>query len=211
MIEIILAIAIIAIGISSVMVLFTSGLRKSNEAVTANTMPDAAETLLAAVRQAALSYAQENGWGAFDTQYTALNTDGWSESKEPGLKISDFGSNLEKNGSLLINRSDMSILYRQLTAVAGSEYVTEFSAIAEVRRCDNPADLVFSHPQTPAEKLAVSNDVMFNDADGGNALSKCRKVLSVRVSYPAHLPMSERESKIYRIEIFNDKYDRFLL
>lgn len=211
MIEIILAISIIAIGISSVMVLFTSGLRSSNGAVTANTLPDATESLLSAVRQAALAYGQENGWGNFDARFAALHDDGWS--KEDALKLSDFGSKLDENGDrLIILNGGQSMLFRQLSAVPDTSpvvYATDFSAIAEVRRI-TPAALVVSHPVTPDQKLADSSDAAFNDADGSNALGNCRKVLSVRISYPAHLPMSERESKIYRLELFNDKYDRFL-
>lgn len=211
MIEIILAISIIAIGISSVMVLFTSGLRSSNGAVTANTLPDATESLLSAVRQAALAYGQENGWGNFDARFAALNGDGWS--KESDLKLSDFGSKLDENGDrLIILNGGQGILFRQLSVVPDTSpvvYTTDFSAIAEVRRII-PAALVVSHPVTPDQKLADGSDAAFNDADGSNALGNCRKVLSVRISYPAHLPMSERESKIYRLELFNDKYDRFL-
>ena len=212
MIEIILAIAIIAIGISSVMVLFTSGLRSSNGAVTANTLPDATESLLSAVRHAALSYGQANGWGSnFNTLFTGIQDNDWA--KENGLKLSDFGSKLDENGSrLIVLDGGKSVLYRQLSVVPDTSpvvYTTDFSAVAEVRQI-TPAALVISHPVTPDQKLADSSDAVFNDADGSNALGNCRKVLSVRISYPAHLPMSERESKIYRLELFNDKYDRFL-
>ena len=220
MIEIILAISIIAIGISSVMVLFTSGLRSGNEAVQMSSVPDAVESILAHVRQTAIAQANANGWGA-SPAFPAVKEGDWG--KEEGIEISAFdssGTPLETNGTGIISLNNgRDLLYRQLVVAevdstgAPSRFAHTFSAIAEVRSI-TPADIVLSHPHRILEdSLPSAGDagaVNLQDADSQNAQTLCRRVLEVRISYPADVAMSARQSKIYRIEIFNDKYNRFL-
>lgn len=219
MIEIILAISIIAIGISSIMVLFTSGLRTGNDAVQLNNVPDATESILAHIRQTVAFYGLETGWSSnISTTFPNLPGNGWSAVT--GVNISAFGNNLDTDGRSVVSANGGSnLLYRQLvvTAVdssgAPTHYASTFSAIAEARRVVTLPAIVLSHPHTPlGEHLPTSGtgSVNLSDTEGANADANCRLVLEVRISYPADAAPEARESKIHRIEIFNDKYNRFL-
>ena len=153
MIEIILAISIIAIGISSVMVLFTSGLKSGNDAVQLDSVPDATESILTHVRQTAAAYGLENGWSA--QPFQALNASGWEVKSS--VTISAFGNNLDTDGRAIVAvNSGSDLLYRQLVVSAvnssgtPTHYSHTFSAIAEVRRISSPPSIMLSHPHTPS-------------------------------------------------------------
>ena len=221
MIEILLAVAIIAVGISSVMVLFTSGLRTGNDAVVSSDFPNAAESLLATVRRQALQYAESNGWNAsIDSAsvYPAVPSTGWPALSETSLKIelSDFGNIAASDESVISSSTGSKLLYRQLVASkvnkdgTVAEYDAPFSAVAEVRRVQSPADILISNPWFPLQNLDTKDGASpkFKDADNQDSQNRCRRVLEVRISYPAHLPAASREYKIYRLELYNHKYDR---
>ena len=220
MIEILLAIAIIAIGISSVMVLFTSGLRTGNDAIVSSDFPNAAESLLAAVRRNALQYGEANGWNANidnTSVYPVVPSTGWPELKDTAnIELSDFGNIAASGESVISIASGSKLLYRQLAASAVSddgtvtEYAPSFSAVAEVRRVSSPTDILTSHPWFPLNNLETKDGTSskFTDSDGQDSQNRCRRVLEVRISYPADLPAASREYKIYRLELFNYKYDR---
>ena len=215
MIEIILAISIIAIGISSVMVLFTSGLKTGNEAVQLNNLPDATESILAHIRQIAAANGTTAGWGtAMGFQNLANN--GWND--ESGVAMSAFTVSDTDERAIIPSNSGSNYLYRQLVVTAVNAageptgYASTFSAIAEVRRINNPTPIMLSHPHKPLkEPLPADTVSAFTDADGGNSQTACRLVLEVRISYPAEAVPESRQSKIHRLEIFNDKYNRFVL
>ncbi len=239
MIEIILAIAIISIGISSVMVLFTSGIKTSNSTVGNSKLPDVAESVISRVKAAALEHCDASGWkNTFDNTFPALKDNRWTYSEktnngvttkkgEKGVNKSDFSFNSSesKDGRVLIEDGSGNFLYRQLrhskyvsTDSADNEYETIFAAIVEVRQVAPPgntydvnSDILMSSPITP-QTLLPEDDVkgLGNARDAHSALAKMRRVLEIRISYPADVAMDMRDSKIYRIELYNDKYDGFL-
>ena len=215
MIEIILAISIIAIGISSVMVLFTSGLKTGNDAVQLSNLPDATESMLAHIRQVAASYGTVTGWNNI-MRFPVLASGGWKD--EPGVNISDFSPSATDGRAIIASDSGSgsNYLYRQLVAIAvdnsgnPTNYASTFSAIAEVRRISAPGRVMLSHPHAPLGGELPSGASDFLDADEEDSRTRCRLVLEVRISYPADAVPASRESKIHRLEIFNDKYNRFV-
>lgn len=222
LIEILLAIGIIAIGLSSAMVLFTSGLRVNNDAAQSGILPDAVEAILSEVRRKVLKDAPEKGWAQEAPSWpAATDAAAWPGA---GVALSAFtttGSNADKT---LIVSGD-SLLYRQLKVTGVGDdgkpnaWESGFSAIAEVRRVASPGDIVISKPWDPKTKLATrdagTGNVLFPDAGEGTSLAQkdpqknCRIVLEVRISYPADVPMASRESQVFRVEVFNEKYNRF--
>ncbi len=215
MIEIILAISIIAIGISSVMVLFTSGLKTGNDAVQLNNLPDATESILAHIRQIAVSNGTATGWDTNAMGFRNLTANGWTETDEPGVEISAFTVSDTDGRAIIPSNSGSNYLYRQLitTAVDDSgnptHYASTFSAIAEVRRISNPP-IRLSHPHAPLTDELTLADADLQDAEGADSRAQSRLVLEVRISYPAEAVPESRQSKIFRLEIFNDKYNRFV-
>lgn len=228
MIEIILAISIIAIGISSVMVLFTAGVKSTEATLKYTNLPDAAETAIAEIRALASTHAGPTGWHSnFESSFPTLGSTGWKGVKLP--QFADFNSKFktenkpEKDGKTLISDDSGNYLYRQLrytdydtTASADHTYETVFSAIIEARSVGTPGpvysetDIQIANPLKPSEKLSVDKVKAFRDArddDHVNLFRKVRRILELRVSYPADVAPELRDTKIYRIELYNDKYD----
>lgn len=237
MIEIILAISIISIGISSVMVLFTSGIKSSNATVDSSKVSDVADTVIADVRARASGHYDTTGWKSqFDTEFPALNSDGWNNSDGEVLdskKISDFtfkpAGEPDKDSRVLISDGNGNYLYRQLRCTffdssnpANNQYETVFSAIAQVRQVSAPeneykfsSDIKVSNPLDPGAKPLEEEvvkglcDIRDSEAASTNVFKKTRRIVEIRISYPADLAPELRDEKIYRIELYNDKYDGF--
>ena len=226
LIEILLAIGIIAVGLSSAMVLFTSGLRVNSDAAQSGILPDAVEVILSEVRRKVLKDAPEKGW----SQEAAAWPSGTDASAWPaaGVELSSFpAADLSSDKTLIVNGD--SILYRQLKVTGVNDsgvpnaWESGFSAIAEVRKIASPDDIIISNPREPQSQLLTrdpsTKKVRFPDAgdavagdprlEKNDAQLNSRLVLEVRISYPAEVPMASRESQIYRLEIFNEKYNRF--
>ena len=241
MIEIILAISIISIGISSVMVLFTSGIKSSNVTVDSSKVSDVADTVIADVRARASVHYDTTGWRSqFDTEFPSLNSKGWTDSDGKVLdtkQISDFTFNPagkpDEDRRVLISDGNGNYLYRQLRCTvfdsstpANNRYETVFSAIAQVRQVSAPeneykfsSDIKVSNPLDPGAKpfgesvVKDLRDVRDSEAASTpsvtNIFKKTRRIVEIRISYPADLAPELRDEKIYRVELYNDKYDGF--
>lgn len=215
MIEIILAISVIAIGISSVMALFVSGIRTGTETVSSSNMPDVSESMLNFIRAKIESCRTSSGWDTGKLDKIA------PEGTVAGA--GDFASLLgESSDGAVVKGDDKGcFLYRQLavTALDGSgkpsKYVPHFAAVASVkRRMEDSAtfsDIRLSDPSDP-KKVPFSKMSELKDADGNSGttlMGKFRLVVQVTISYPADAPADLRNSKTYVMEFFNDQYDRF--
>ena len=215
MIEIILAISIIAIGISSVMVLFTSGVRAGNAAVTSNNMPNVTESLLSHIRLLVLSYGTVTGWNSSYSDAVPTISDADWKKTEDDVIDKKFGNADKSDGRVIFPcKSGVKgyFLYRQLvvtkenaSTLKPEEYGTVFQAMAKIR------DVT---PQRPVISDLVDHKTKWSgtdprDSDNNDALSQALKVVEVEISYPADVAPYARERKKYRIMIFNDKYDRF--
>lgn len=210
LIEILLAIGILAIGLSSAMVLFTSGLRVNSDAAQSGILPDAVEAILSEVRRKAVEEATAEGWGTWPSA-TDFATD--------DVLFSSFTTTGDAAGKTVIVNGN-TLLYRQLKVTelydSGTKkgqpkaWESEFSVIAEVRDVTSAAPSVaLSNPRNPESALPAHVMDLLKDVDDQGALARCRKVLEVRLSYPADLPMASREVQYFRLELFNEKYDRF--
>ena len=212
MIEIILAISIIAIGLSSVMALFSSGIKVGNDTVASSTMPDASESLLSYIRAEVDKCRSENGWKDDDLNKIAPAGDAAAQDWSGDLIEGD-------KKEVIIGNGAGRFLYRQLSVASidssgkAKTYTPVFTAEAVVKRLKNTdrfKDIVLSDPMKPAELFTKTSDL--KDAEGKSVdalLDKFRVVLQVTVSYPAGVPAEAQTSKIFFMECFNDKYDRF--
>lgn len=199
MIEILLAIAILSIGISSVMVLFTSGLRANNSTVHANALPDAVESSLSQIRLLSVLYSSENGWGDFvknmPSTFGTENSDDFDVKNNPNI-------------FLLQGRSaKYNFLYRQFGAGDGENAVEVFSAVIRVKRRSHNIPVV-----NPMTGDVISKDSQFyKDAEIEDRLNDSYADVEVEISYPADRPYAAREIKNFRLELYNDKYNKVCL
>ncbi|MBE6384655.1 MAG: hypothetical protein E7048_03210 [Lentisphaerae bacterium] len=211
MIEIILAISIIAIGISSVMALFTAGIKTGNATVASSNMPDVSESLLNHIRQKVEDCRTKNGWKSDELAKVAPT----SAVEGAG----DFAADLVEGSNTDIIKGDNKgcFLYRQLTVSQfdntgkPSAYVPAFSAVATVKRIENSLnDIYLSNPLDPSGASFTETLKDDDNTTGKDMVDNFRVVLQVTISYPADLPADQRESKVHIMEVFNDKYNRFV-
>lgn len=209
MIEIILAISIIAIGLSSVMALFISGIRTGNDTVISSNMPDVSESLLNHIRAEIDKCRSENGWDGDKLAKIAPTTPGDPKFSD---KLAE-GS----NGDVITGDNSGNFLYRQLSVSAvdasgkPTSYVPSFAAIASVKTVSRPVgDIVMTDP-SDLKGAQFANTAALKDAEGTTLdtglMNKFRRVVQVTISYPAD--SATKESKTYVMEFFNDRYDRF--
>lgn len=210
LIEILLAISIIAIGLSSAMALFTAGVRTGQETISETNLPDACETILAHIRGELVRKEKEDGFDTLDSVAPVVADADWNEVKNDvchfdsslfGEDSSD-GESIKKDGTAGANGF---YLYRQLTK-KGTKYATSFSALARVRRAAHGGAVILSNPSGPA---GAKWEPTIKDADGSTDISaRCRVRVEVRISYPADFPPEQRQSKTFTLEVFNEKYNR---
>ena len=217
LIEILLAVAIIAVGLSSVMGLFTAGIRTGQETVSETNLPDACETILARIRADLVQTGEGGGFGAsLSSVAPVVKDEDWDWKKAGDVCNFDLtllgedntdGESIKKDATAGVNGF---YLYRQLTK-KGSKYVPGFTALVRVRKAPAGGSIVLSNPSGPS---GAPWTPAIKDADGDTLSSdpkvtdKCRVRVEVRISYPADLAPEQREFRTFSLEVFNEKYDR---
>ena len=199
LIEVVLAIVILSLGMTSIFVLFPVGLNNHTDAMAENSIADMAETIISQVRAEAALNVDDKGFGTLsfkkyselgaepDFDFTEVDTgDPWTDKKE-----GDF------------------YFIRQLSGPADDPYV-DFAAVARVYIDENFADEIF----VPMEIAGNAKHSSEFDLNGNNA-SKLKKLdltdvvlpLVVEISYPADRPYEDRKKAYFRFEIFNEAYE----
>ena len=203
LIEITLAIAIIAFGMSSILVLFPTGLQTTTDGVADSVVPDTADYVLSYL-QAMIDLGWRDEKGELRTNNTVLKNAIDDEkpdvtAADPGgsLKfeqLDDISSDNDKTINLFKAKGKKGIyLYEQSyypTATEDfdkKEKIVDFSAIV----------LVWKEPQTYLYH-AGDSPVAFTDDQAAT--------LCVEISYPAVKPYSAREKQFYRLELYNQAW-----
>lgn len=221
LIEILLAIGIIAVGLSSAMGLFTSGLRVGSDVTASSCLPNVTQSLLSHLRIYLMNYGCESdagkGWksGTGADAYDIFSSAALGTA--PSLSDFDTTAAANKNAAVIASKPSAGkkgvFLCRQLTVING-EPVTTFSAIAEVRWITDGTDSIdiIGLPAGKSLKTkTIDGTVSSVDSSGGSSFAwdKCRRVFQVRLSYPAEAAPEAREVRYFRLETYNDRYDRF--
>ena len=202
LIEITLAIAIIAFGMSSILVLFPTGLQTTTDAVADSVVPDTADYVLS-YWQAMVDIGWRDEDGKLRTDNAVLKA---LDDSKPDTTAADPGGSLtfdqldnlssenEKTINLFRAKNKKGIyLYEQSyypTATEDfdkKEKVVDFSAIV----------LVWKEPHA---YLYHENDAP-EQIDDDNAATLC-----VEISYPAAKPYAAREKQFYRLELYNQAW-----
>lgn len=207
MIEIILAISIIAIGLSSVMALYVSGIRVGNDTVASSNIPDVSETLLNHIKAKIDDCRGENCWDPAKLNKIAPDSD----STEPVNFSAYLGES--SDGDVIKGDDKGRFLYRQLSVSetssgVPSKFTPVFTAVAKVERITR-GGIILSDPADPKKKF--SSDAELKDAQGSKGdtlMDKFRLAVKVTISYPAD-SSQVRDEKVFVMEVFNDRYDLF--
>ena len=209
LIEILLAVVILSLGMTSVFVLFPAGLSNHKTAVAENSFADLAEFIISRVRaEVAMSSDHEKVSYTFDTPDASVMEDssGWVE-------VDEEGTLMKKNGN------SCTYLVRQLSGPADDRY-TDFSAVALIYRENTEnanADPFFgSELMVPEDYSSAPKSFKDMKSAGTTVATATMRELDLsdfvipmvlEISYPANKPYADREKVYFRFEIFNENFE----
>lgn len=212
MVEVALALVILAIGLSSVMVLFPVGLKASRGSVAENNLADIAERVG--------SYLQSRYTGAWKADGDLSSIPDIGEfAAEPGAvpdDPSEFTTKASEMDGLFTSSGHPGYyIYRQYSDAAGSgtsesERAVDFEAMIRVGWDTATLNNQY-YPQVEVTESDTNSykplgGYTFGGTGNLNALNKVYRTLIIEISWPADAPWEKREKRIYRLEIFNENF-----
>ena len=174
LIEIALAIAIIAVGMSSVLVLFPAGLNAVNSASADSCAPDAVQYLT--------GYLESRIRYEWKTTRNSNIIDNLPNEK-PDSAESWHSSAIQANTPIFASSTNGLFKYEQTHMVDG-EAVVDFAAAARVWKTDT------NHIAVPGQANPVP-------------MGTGSVTVFIEVSYPLEKPYEERETQIYRLDLYD--------
>ena len=219
MVEVMLAVVVISVGLSSVFVLFPTGLTAHRSAAADNSIADLAEYIFSSVKAQIdidCSGDDEDGkkfekgvWTKFTDQKSdasvELSDDGSGWNLVSILKKNVASEDAVKNVSLLQNATKKNVFWvRQISGPADNRY-SDFSAIGRV------------YVDRESGKTGLEDEFFFstdgtmklydNISYSGKDAKKFILPLVLEISYPAEAGYDLREKKYFRFEVFNSNYE----
>ena len=234
MVEIMLAVIVIALGITGTFVLFPVGVNANKSAVADNSIADIAEYVTGFVKAELLTATRppdddddddndnhdsdttkgfktnavkKHFYSSGDKYADAINVDapsGWTEL-DNGNPVATILKSSEKGVYLI----------RQLSGPEDNRFV-DFAAVARVmldRKDDDTStgleEAYFPKINKDEKRTEAPNDKVVFDKPGSddkNVLQSCFLPAVLELSWPATVPFEEREKRYFRFEIFNDYY-----
>ena len=213
MVEVMLAVIVVALGIASTFVLFPVGLNASNDAAAENRVAEISESVTMIIQSDILPQLlpsadkDSNGDGIKDKSdtgfaFTNTSTLFWDKTTSSGIDVAiDADSEIASctkigETGLYKYKSDNGIyLFVQKDfAAAVKVYLDQDSGNKTGFK-----DEYFCDP----EKGNVKYSAMASD----ERINKFLLPVVVEISWPVTLPADEREKRVYRFEMFNRDYD----
>lgn len=212
MVEIALALAVLAIGISSILVLFPVGINANRSAIADNNLADISEYLMGYLRAGCVAE-----WAAIAAAKNDAPNDGdyfFSKSGNMATSLSDLTSLTaetygDKSGVdptaaaytgttnqitdtlykvATSDKANSVFLYKQTTGD-----LVDFAAIVKVWR------------ENPDFRIRKADNTI-GDIPSPGTLRPYATVLCIEISWPAQAPYAQREKRLFRQEIFNEAY-----
>lgn len=226
MIEIALALVILAVGLSSVLVLFPIGANASNSSVADNNLANVAEQVMAYLQSELTAPANwtKNGEsknvsiGEFDSDPENADT---AIPKTDAFGADDKVANMDGLLKKTIGGQTY-YLYRQYADIGGADDSTRVVDFEAMIRAGTESGTSLSNQFYP--NLEEGNVKTLSNADTYNRkytdspehtqlkgaindlLPKFYKSVIVEFSWPADAPWSKREKRIFRMELFNENF-----
>ena len=238
MVEIMLAVIVIALGITGTFVLFPVGVNANKSAVADNSIADIAEYVTGFVRAKLLAAArppdgEDEEKNDADTHKNDKSksfkskivkkyfddiesaSDAYKEAIEVGSPSGWTELNNGNSVATILKHSDRGIyLVRQLSGPEDNRFV-DFAAVARVyldRKDEDSTgleDAFFPAMDEEKKRTKVVDDKVEFDKpadDDIDVLQSCFLPAVLELSWPATVPIEEREKRYFRFEIFNDYY-----
>lgn len=208
MVEIMLAIVVLALGMASVFVLFPAGLDNHRTAMAENNVADMAELVISHVRAEAALYSDSD---KFDAGYLdSLKT--YSDISTTGLdnEIKEMDEVDSSDPWSYKKVSDGLYLVRQFSGPVDNAYV-DFAAVVKVYKDEDYDDELFVLAIDDSGPSCEYFNTMTWEVDASSAVKDFATKdvivpLVVEISYPANVPEDERDKSYFRFEIFNERY-----
>ena len=227
MVEVLLAVVVIAVGLSSVFVLFPAGLKEHRSATADNSLADLAEFIFSSVKaQIEVECSGEavdsskkfksGDWAKFGDDENDAKVDVGDASDWNPVGIFEKSVSSEdtrrKEDSLLQHKTKKNVFWIRQVSGAENDRFTDFSAIARIYVDRNKED---------SDNCGLENE-FFYDFNTGNmkmynhisfppGKSKDARAfilpLVLEISYPAEIGYDRREKRYFRFEVFNENYE----
>lgn len=219
LVEIMLAVVILALGMTSVFVLFPAGLSNHRSAIAENSVADVAELLISQLRANISLYADADDMVVRDRKGNEVTLKTYDDlGDDPGGPDGNIDWDEDEDWTFKETDDDGIYLVRHLSGPSGSRYA-DFTAIAKVYIEDDLKDEMFIYTTDGDQKLVKSVGSVsggYKDPDTNDVIIKpvadlkaVALPLVVEISYPGDRKEEEREKSYFRFEIFNEKYELY--
>lgn len=219
MIELALAIAVIAVGISSIMVLFPVGINATQDAVANNNITDVAEQIVAQIKAYGMK-SPSTDWRTAANGGPATDFVGKMPTAAPTPpELADFSAALTDQPTISKSTaSDYSFRALQVSTLTdGGSTVPRIDFDAGVRVWRSGANDFSGLPNSdPPPKAGLAVELKNTAGVKLNTLTPLPKlsesdryyaIINIEISWPLELPYATRVAKgnvrLYRIELFN--------
>lgn len=211
LVEIALAIAIIAIGISQILVLFPVGLNTNKEAIADNNIANIAEFMINYLRAEYIT-AWDNASDASQKQFSLGESPYDPDDAAAPVSYKDAFEDGNYGNWKPLDHSDAQqatffrdkdnkgvFLFQQKTYLPEEDlYVADASIIAQVYE-DNKFTIYVKNPADTSD----TNPKKIDSSDTPNMKNYIRHLV-IELSWPAEAPASQRERRWFRFEVFNE-------
>ncbi len=214
MVEVALAMLVISLGLSTVLVLFPAGLKASRQAEDESNLIEAAEAMETYIRNKFT--ADPDG----DFEVDILDHDDDDGTADKVLETSfSTTSTANKHKAVIADKDVNAFLYRKLVHIDG-ESVSEFSCVVRLLKPDlgkgiksdvenDSAIAYFPTSGNGDDKISDgSKEIVALDKITANNLPDYLQVVDMEISYPAGKPYKDRKKKVFRLEMFDESYDK---
>lgn len=226
MVEIALALAILAIGMSSILVLFPVGINANKSAIADNNLADIGEYLMGYLRAGcAAEWAKiakdrqdqidagnmnPSGPTANDFFFSRKIAKDYSSVKDlgetDGKGIDPLSATYEKGGSRSIT-DNLYLLQSSGSTYANSAFlykqmtgeILDFAAVVKVWK-EEYSFYALKASNNTYDKVTV------NPGNINSPINQYATVLCIEISWPAQAPYAQREKRLFRQEIFNEAF-----
>ncbi len=204
MVEIMLAVIVIALGLTSTFVLFPVGLNATKDAVAENQISDIGEELITSIHHYILPKMFNT---VFDKGFQFKSLDGLKDYfYDPENTTANVKAYIE-NGVETPPGSEIGPAFFELGKGVYLFYTTTqyLTAIATIK-LDRNSDSGFE------DEYFYSRNGTFQKYSNlksttGDCINKFLLPIIVEISWPANIPLAEREKRIFRFDMFNFEYD----
>jgi len=192
LIEITLAVAIIAVGMSSILVLFPVGLNASSAAAADNMVQDVAEYILGYLECRTQAAWRDAAGNATANAFVGSLPDSLSDADDSSVTWTTIANTKLESGNLGGSTVFRYVQSYNVVIDGDSTTVTDFSAVIRVWK-----------EKIPLLLRKTDNTTATQTTDSPASAGTYGMTLCAEISFPVEKPYADREKYLFRREIYN--------